>query len=112
VSCNPHEKPQHRVRITKPFYLSVHEVTRGQFRRFVAETSYRTESEKDGKGSLGWNEPEHTFEQNPKYTWLNPGFDQTDEHPVVNVSWNDAVAFCEWLSRTEGTRCRLPTEAE
>ena len=47
-----------------------------------------------------------------EYTWQNPGFEQTDEHPVVNVSWNDAVAFCEWLSRKEGKTYRLPTEAE
>jgi len=40
------------------------------------------------------------------------GFEQTDEHPVVNVSWNDAVAFCKWLSRKEGKSYRLPTEAE
>ncbi len=39
-------------------------------------------------------------------------FEQTDEHPVVNVSWNDAVAFCEWLSQKEGELYRLPTEAE
>ena len=44
------EKPQHRVRITQPFYLGVHQVTRGQFRRFVEETGYQTEAEKDGKG--------------------------------------------------------------
>ena len=40
------------------------------------------------------------------------GFEQTDEHPVVNVSWNDAVAFCKWLNRKEGKTYRLPTEAE
>ena len=48
----------------------------------------------------------------PGYSWLNTGFDQTDEHPVCNVNWNDAVMFCEWLSRKEGTTYRLPTEAE
>ena len=40
------------------------------------------------------------------------GFEQTDEHPVVNVSWNDATAFCNWLSTKEGKTYRLPTEAE
>ena len=45
-------------------------------------------------------------------TWLRPGFDQTEEHPAVLLSWNDAMAFCDWLSRTEGKTYRLPTEAE
>src|SRR5262249_10455549 len=47
-----------------------------------------------------------------RYSWRNPGFAQTDEHPVVNVSWNDAQAFCDWLSQKEGKKYRLPTEAE
>ena len=100
------------MRITQPFYLGVHEVTRGQFRRFVDEAGYQTEAEKDGKGGWGWNEETKKFEQNPRFTWQNPGFEQTDEHPVVNVSWNDAVAFIAWLSRKEGKTYRLPTEAE
>ena len=50
------EKPQHRVRITRPFYLGATEVTVGQFRRFVEQTGYRTEAETDGKGGYGWNE--------------------------------------------------------
>jgi formylglycine-generating enzyme required for sulfatase activity len=106
------EHPQHRVRITRPFYLSATEVTRGQFRRFVDETAYRTEAERDGKGGYGWNEEKKTFEQNRRYNWQSPGLEQTDDHPVVNLSWNDAVAFCEWLSRKEGVTYRLPTEAE
>ena len=48
----------------------------------------------------------------PSTTGCNPGFPQTDDHPVVNVTWNDAVAFCQWLSRKEGKTYRLPTEAE
>src|SRR5271157_3152132 len=58
------EKPRHRVRITRPFYLGVHEVTRGQFRRFVEETGYQTDAEKDGKGGWGWDEQAKKFEQN------------------------------------------------
>ena len=83
----------------KPFYLGTTEVTRGQFRRFVDEAGYKTEAEKDGKGGWRANLADH-------------GFEQTDEHPVVNVSWNDAVAFAAWLSRKEGQTYRLPTEAE
>ena len=61
---------------------------------------------------MGWNPDTKKFGFNEKYSWRNAGFEQTDEHPVVNVSWNDAVAFCKWLSRKEGKTYRLPTEAE
>ena len=104
------EHPQHRVRITRPFYLGKYNITRGQFRQFVDNTGYKTDAEKDGKGGYGWNVKE--FKQKPEYTWRNVGFEQTDEHPMVNVSWNDAAAFCKWLSRKEGKTYRLPTEAE
>jgi formylglycine-generating enzyme len=107
------EHPQHRVRITKRFYLGTYHVTRGQFRQFVKDTDYKTDAEKGEKpGAVGWNREKKEFEFNKEYSWRNAGFEQTDEHPVVNVSWNDAVAFCQWLSKKEGKTYRLPTEAE
>ena len=106
------DEKQHRVRITKPFYLGVCEVTLGDFRQFVTDTGYKTDAEKDGRGGWGRNETEDGFDRDPKYNWRNPGFTQTDRHPVANVSWNDAAAFCAWLSKKEGRTYRLPTEAE
>lgn len=115
------EGPVHRVRITRPFYLGQHEVTVGQFRRFVEASGHVPESVADGTGGYGYNpdydpaqsERGDAFEgRHPKYSWRNPGFAQDDDHPVVNVTWNDAVALARWLSQTEGVRYRLPTEAE
>lgn len=106
------ERPQHRVRITKAFLMGAHEVTVAQFRRFVESAKYVTDAEKDNRGARGFNPAKSDFESDAKYTWKNPGFPQGDDHPVVNVSWNDAVAFCEWLGRRENAAYRLPTEAE
>ena len=104
------EYPRHRVRISKPFYLGVYEVTVSQFREFVTATDYKTDAEKEG-GGYGWNDDEGTFVSG-EYTWQDPGFPQSGDHPVVLVSWNDAMTFCRWLSQKEGTNYRLPTEAE
>ena len=115
------EAPVHRVRITRPFYLGQHEVTVGQFRRFIEASGYVPESIADGTGGYGYNpayDPAKSargdaFEgRDPKYSWRNPGFAQSDAHPVLNVTWNDAVAMSKWLSRHEGHTYRLPTEAE
>ena len=105
---------QHRVKITKPFYLGVYDVTRGQFAKFVADANYKTEAEQDGKWEYG-GDANGDGAQKPEYTWRNSsmyGNQQTDDHPVVCVSWNDAQAFCQWLSIKEGKAYRLPTEAE
>lgn len=106
------QQPVHRVRITRPFYMGVHEVTLQQFREFITATKYRTEAERDPKSAMGVNLATGAFTVGGQYSWLNPGFEQTGSHPVVNVSWNDATAFCEWLSRKDGREVRLPTEAE
>ena len=113
ADCFADEHPQRRVRITKPFYLGTYHVTRGQFRQFVAATAYKTDAEKgENPGAYGWDPDKKKVGFNAEYSWRNPSFEQTDEHPVVNVSWNDAVAFCKWLSKKEGKTYRLPTETE
>ena len=115
------EAPRHKVRITRAFYLGQQEVTVGQFRRFVERSGYVPESIADGTGGYGYNpayDPANSargdaFEgRDTRYSWLNPGFEQTDAHPVVNVTWNDAVALARWLSATDGAVYRLPSEAE
>jgi len=105
------EKPQHTVQIAHPFYLDAYEVTRGEFARFVSDTRYQTEAERDG-GTAGAFDSKGDLHEIHNATWKNPGFEQTDSHPVVIVSWNDATAFCRWLSEKEGQTYRLPTEAE
>ncbi len=106
------ESPIHRVKLTRPFYMGQHEVTVGQWRKFVAAEAYITEAERDGKGGWGYNSETEFSEQKPHFSWKSTGFTQTDDHPVVNVSWNDVVAFCAWLSKQENVTYRLPTEAE
>ncbi|HKB35818.1 MAG TPA: SUMF1/EgtB/PvdO family nonheme iron enzyme, partial [Gemmataceae bacterium] len=106
------EGPQHEVEITRPFYLGATEVTVGQFRQFLDSTGEQTEAERDGKGGYGLDADKNTFLDGPAYNWKNPGYRQTDDHPVVNVTWNDAIKFCEWLSKKEGKKYELPTEAE
>lgn len=108
------EKPAHQVTITDPFYLGRHEVTIEQFRRFVEATGYATDAEKGTgfQGAFGWDSDTMQFKTNEKFSWRSTGFTQSDAHPVVNVSWNDAMEFCRWLSRENGQSYRLPTEAE
>ena len=84
----------------------------GQFKQFVQETNHRTTVEENGKGCYVWNAEKKQAEQLPEHNWKNPGFAQTDAHPVVCVSWDDAQAYVKWLSLRTGAVYRLPTEAE
>jgi formylglycine-generating enzyme len=107
------QHPQHRVRITKPFYLGTYHVTRGNFRQFIHDSGYKTDAETSfPPGAKGWDPAQQMLTLKKDFSWKNAGFEQTDEHPVVNVSWRDAEAFCKWLSHKEDKEYRLPTEAE
>ncbi len=74
--------------------LGRHEVTVGEYLAFASATG-AGERDCSGGGS-----------------WRDPGFPQTDRHPVTCVSWYDAVGYASWLSRTTGATYRLPTSAE
>jgi sulfatase modifying factor 1 len=103
----------HRVRLND-FYISRYEVTVAEFRQFVEATGYVTDAEKNAVVPLflqAWL---------PRKTNLNWRYSVSgrqrriseDYHPVFLVSWNDAVAYCRWLSKKTGRHYRLPTEAE
>ena len=106
------EQPAHEVTLSRDFYLGATEVTVGHFRRFVTATGYHTEAERDPEGGTGWSGGAQPIQRAPQFNWQNVGWDQTDNHPVTNVTWNDAIAFCEWLSEQESFEYRLPTEPE
>ncbi len=111
------EHPQHRVRITRDFYLAECEVTNRQFRTFVDRKGYKTEAEqdrKDGRGGYVYDVKAKVLVRDPKWTWRNPGYAKppADDEPVVQVTWADAQAFCAWLAEEEHLPYRLPTEAE
>jgi formylglycine-generating enzyme required for sulfatase activity len=103
------DETQHEVTISRPFYMGVTQVTRGQFAAFVSDSGYKTEAETTG-WCMAWDGTK--WGRVDGITWRKPGFEQTDKHPVVCMTWNDATAFCQWLSRKSGAAARLPTEAQ
>jgi formylglycine-generating enzyme required for sulfatase activity len=108
------ERPQHRVSLTLPFYLAECEVTNRQFRAFVESTGYKTEAERNGLGGHIYDASIKNLARDPKLTFRTPSYGRPagDDEPVVQVTWNDAKAFCDWLAKFEGQQYRLPSEAE
>jgi formylglycine-generating enzyme required for sulfatase activity len=125
------EGPVHKVRITRPMLFATTVVTVGQFREFAREQKYRTEADTNSRGGTaivevgggggggkfgkGFKLPpleKDREDRRSDFTWEKPGFKPSDQHPVCNVTWADADAFCRWLSAREGKTYRLPTEAE
>ena len=110
------EGPQRQVSIAL-YALARSEVTVAEFRRFADESGYRTEAERDprvqGCSGFIYADPAAANPGPQAVTsWRSPGLTQADSHPVLCVSWNDARAYAQWLSRKTGKRYRLPTEAE
>ncbi|WP_297097568.1 formylglycine-generating enzyme family protein [uncultured Draconibacterium sp.] len=139
--ARPDEFPKHPVKVNS-FWMDVHEVTNAQFKKFVDETGYITEAEKDidwevmktqvppgtakppaemlKAGSMVFTPPSQAVPLNDYSQWWSwvvganwkhpEGPESTifgrENHPVVHICWNDAVAYCKWAGK------RLPTEAE
>jgi len=117
--------PQSMQSITKPFRIMKYPVTNVEFFRFVVETNYKTSVEGGigGVAIVGGNSKNNESFSNPALQsvasafWLQPdGFSESlygkFNHPVTQVTWQDALAYCEWKSEAMGQRVRLPTEAE
>lgn len=91
------DTPRERLRLVRPIYVGTTEVTFAQFQKFVDATGYQTDAERIGGGKVP---PD--WKPNPEATWKNPWqrVPALDE-PVTQVSANDAMAFCEWLTILE-----------
>jgi len=104
-----YEGPMHYVTV-KPFYLDRTEVTNRQFREFIRATGFKTEAEKQGWSGV-FDFKSGKWEPVQGADWRHPEGPKSsiagkDDYPVVQVSWDDAVAYAKWAGK------RLPTEAE
>lgn len=107
------EQPQHKVDIAHGFAIGRTEVTVAQFREFVRASGYVPDSDKLGGASV-YDENSGRMQMVSNADWQDDyaGKRAHDDDPVVNVSWNDAQAYVQWLSQHTGKHYRLPSEAE
>jgi formylglycine-generating enzyme required for sulfatase activity/tetratricopeptide (TPR) repeat protein len=104
---NPNEKPKHKI-FLDAYWIDRTEVTNRQFATFVEATNYRTDAEKAGKARV-WNSGR--WQNTAGAYWKQPlgvlsSITGRDDYPVVDLSWNDATAYCAWAGQM------LPTEAQ
>ena len=99
------EGPLQKVTIPNKLAVGQFEITRAQFATFVKETGHDV-------GNKCWTHEEAKWKDQTDRTYVNPGFPQDDTHPVTCVSWDDAKAYVQWLSRKTKKQYRLLTEAE
>lgn len=98
-------KPVHQVYL-KTYYVSKFEITVGQFEIFVSETRRQINDDCEIANKTG------NTRVNNNWNWKNPSFVQNNDYPVVCISWADAKAYTQWLSRKTGKNFRLLSESE
>ena len=96
-SLGPDPSGEPRLAPIAAFAIGKYEVTRAEFATFVSETGYGGGACQPGQVEL---------------RWCNLPFSQTGQDPVVQIDWQDAVAYAGWLSRKTGKVYRLPTDDE
>ena len=113
TNAQSREKPQHKVTLDE-YLIGKYDVTNAQFAAFVKATGYKTTAEKLGSG---WTYDRSHWVGIKGVDWQHPrgpnsDLSGKDNHPVVLVSWDDAVAFCAWVKQASGRQAQLPTEAQ
>ncbi|WP_261594586.1 SUMF1/EgtB/PvdO family nonheme iron enzyme [Pseudoalteromonas holothuriae] len=103
------ERPVIEKVLSNSYGMQSTEVTVGEFRRFIENTSYQTAAEK-GRGCAYYKDGEPVWDLD--YSWKAPGYEQAESFPVVCVSYDDAKAYANWLSAEQGEQFRLPNEVE
>lgn len=113
ADADDNERPRRNLRFERGFALSVHEITVGEFRRFIDATGYRTRADRRGF-SMAYDERSGNFVRRSRVDWRSDfaGRPADDDLPVVHVSARDAQAYADWLGEVSGQRYRLPSEAE
>ena len=102
---------QHPVKVSD-FHISTTPITLAQFERFIKETGYRTDADKEGH-SRSWTGKKWIDKPGVNWRCDISGKPQTEkDHPVIHVSWNDGMAYAYWLGEKWDIICRLPYEAE
>ena len=112
------EKPVHTVKVGD-FWIGKYEVRMVEFKKFIDVTGYMTNGEKFSK----WISDQAYLSSGIKLDEREPDWQQDENgkkrkeeeysiYPVVKISYNDAISYCEWLSQKTGKKYRLPTEAE
>lgn len=104
---------KHEVNLSK-FQISKYPITNNQFSKFVNSLKYTTTAEAEG---WGFHFEDGEMKEIKGASWKNPhgrrsNIINKDNHPVVMVSWFDAIEFCRWLSEETGKNFTLPTEAQ
>lgn len=103
------ERPVVSYKIEASFGIGEKEITVGDFSEFIKATNYVTVAEQ-GKGCAYYSNSEPMYDM--QMNWRNPGYEQSNEYPVVCVTLDDAKAYVDWLSNSTGKSYRLPTEGE
>jgi len=104
---NQDEGPVHK-KCLEEYYIGQYEVTVNEFNLFIKESGYITEAEKEGYSWIYKGK----WKKAKGYNWKNAGYDQDSNHPVVNVSYNDACAMANWMSKNNSHKFELPSESQ